>query len=81
MLFSSKNFMEICSKTHQIAHFKKILGEACPRTPLANALQAVSRHETRPAHQKVGPHGKSCIRPWPWTTCTIIRNLFEEMHS
>ena len=79
--------MEICSKTHQIAHFKKILGEACPgRTPLANAwlrhaLQAVSRHETRPAHQKVGPHGKSCIRPWPWTTCTIIRNLFGEMRS
>ena len=37
-----------------------ILGEACRRTPLANAWlrhasQAASRHAIRPAPQKVGP--------------------------
>ena len=42
---------------------KKFLGEACPRTPLANAwLRHVSqlatlRHATRPAPQKVAPLG------------------------
>ena len=35
--FLSKKIMKICSKMHQIARFKKILEEACPRTPLANA--------------------------------------------
>ena len=49
-----------------------ILGEACPRTPLANAWlrhasQAASRHAIRPAPQKVGPPGKSCIRPYVHT--------------
>ena len=38
---------------------KKILKEACPRTHLANAwhshaLQAASRHATRPAPKKLG---------------------------
>ena len=56
-LFESKNFMKICSKTHQIAPFKKNWGEACPRTPLAN----------RKPPKKVGPLGKSCIRPWTTT--------------
>ena len=51
--------MKICSKTHQIAPFKNVLGEACPRTPLTNAWlrhtsKAASRHATRPAPQKVG---------------------------
>ena len=37
-LFQSKKNMKVCSKTHQIAPFKKIfLVEACPRTPRANA--------------------------------------------
>ena len=37
LVFESKKFMKICSKTHQIAPFKKNFGEACPRNPLANA--------------------------------------------
>ena len=28
-----KKIMKICSKTHQIAPFKKIFGEACPEPP------------------------------------------------
>ena len=68
--------MKICSKTHQIAPFKKKYREACPRTHLTNswlrhASQAVSRHATRPAPQKVDPLGKSCIRPWTVTKKNI----------
>ena len=59
--FSSKKFMKISSKTHQIPPFKKkIIYEACPRTPRANAWQrhasqADSRLATRPSLQKDGP--------------------------
>ena len=48
-LFESKKFMKICSKTHQIAQFKIFSGEACPRTPLANAwLRHASQSPTLP---------------------------------
>ena len=63
-LFESEKFMKICSKTHQIAPFKKfIFGEACPRTLLANAWL---RHASQ-APKKVGPLGKFCLRPWTTT--------------
>ena len=42
---------------------KKLFGEACPRTLLANAWL---RHASQ-APQKVGPLGKYCIRPWTTT--------------
>ena len=47
--------MKICSKSH----LKFFFGEACPRTPLTNALlrhasQAAPRHATRPAPKKLG---------------------------
>ena len=42
---------------------KNVFGEACPRTLLANAWL---RHASQ-APQKVGPLGKSCIRPWTTT--------------
>ena len=62
-LFESKKIIKICSKTHQIARFKKVfLGEACPRTPLANAWQAP------PQKKKSWPfNGKACICPWTTT--------------
>ena len=54
-LFESKKFMKICSKTHQIAPFKKNFGEACPRTPLANAWLRHASHATPPPKKIVGP--------------------------
>ena len=42
---------------------KNLFVEACPRTLLANAWL---RHPSQ-APKKVGPLGKSCIRPWTTT--------------
>ena len=58
IFFSSKKFMKICSKTHQIAPSKKFPWEACPRTPLANAWlrhasKAASRHANSPSPPKI----------------------------
>ena len=60
-IYLSQNFFKIYSKTHQIAQFKKILGGACPRTSTASAwLRDTQLAQTQ---KKVGPPGKSCIRP------------------
>ena len=47
---------------------KKFLGEACPRTPLANvcyATRRISLHGMPLAQpsKKLAPLGRSCIRP------------------
>ena len=57
-LFESKNFMKICSKTHQIAPFKIFFRGTMPRTPLANAWL---RHALQ-APKKLATLAKSCIR-------------------
>ena len=56
-LFESKKLMKICSKTHQIAPFKKNFWEIYL---MINFLQAPKKVPP--------PLGKSCIRPYIWTT-------------
>ena len=54
--------------------FKKILGGACPQTPLAEARSFAARdmplrgmYIQNPGNFKVGPPlEKSCIRPWDY---------------
>ena len=67
-LFESNKNIKLCSKTHQMAPFKKSMPPNPPSKCLATPRVAST--------QKVGPLGKSCIRPW-----TIRKNLFEEMCS
>ena len=50
---------------------KIFLGEACPRTPLANALQAP------PLKKKVGPP----MAKLAYAHGQLLRNLFEEKRS
>ena len=73
--------MKICSKTHEIAPFKKkICGEAYasehPKQTFGYTPRVASRftaYATRPALQKSwAPLDKSCIRPWT-TTKKFIR--------
>ena len=70
-LFKSKKNIKICSKTHQIAPFKKIfLGSMPPNSPskrLATPYIARRFAECTRLAPKLGPPGKSCIRPWTTT--------------
>ena len=63
-LFESKEFMKICSKTHQTAPFKNFFsGKHAPEP--TNKRLATPRVAIP---QKVGPSlGKYCIRPWTAT--------------
>ena len=45
--------MKICSKTHQIAPFKNFFGEACPRTPIANAWLCQASQAPPPQKKKI----------------------------
>ena len=68
-LFQSKKFMKICSKTHQIAPFKRnFSGKGAP--------EPSSKRLAQPP-KKLALLGKSCIRPWT----LLLRNLFQEMLS
>ena len=51
---------------------KKIFGEACPRTPLANAW-----HAPPPLQKKVGP----LLAKPVYAHGQLLRNLFEEQRS
>ena len=60
-LFKVKKLRKYAPKRTRLYHSKNVLGEACPRTTLANAWlrlarsQAALRHATRSGPQKVAP--------------------------
>ena len=58
-LFESKKFMKICSKTHQIARFKKFFRGSIPPNPPPPSKRLAS-----PPPKSWPSLGKACIRPW-----------------
>ena len=69
-LFESKKFMKICSKTHQIAPIKKILGSMPPNPPSKRmTTPRVASKSWYPLANPAYAHG------------LLLRNLFEEMRS
>ena len=76
--FSSKKFMKICSKTHQIARSKKFSrGSIPPNAPSKrHASQAASRNATRPAPKSCPP-----LTNHTYSHGLLLRNLFEEIRS
>ena len=53
-ILSSKKFMKLCSKTHQIEPFKTISRGSMPPNPLANAWLCHASHAA-PSTKKVAP--------------------------
>ena len=66
--FLSKKNMKICSKTHQIAPFKKISRGSMPPNPLANAWPSLPK-SWPPLANPAYVHG------------LLLRNVFQEMRS
>ena len=65
---------------------KKILGEACPRIPLANAWlhhasQVASRHATRPAQKKLPPPWQILHTPMDYYYEIYLRRCARRIHS
>ena len=73
-LFKVKNYENICSKTQQIAPFKKISRKSMLPDPPSKRLatpRVASRfaacNSPSPSKSCPRPLGKSCIRPWTTT--------------
>ena len=66
-LFESKKLMKICSKTHQIAPFKKIFWEIYLMINFLQAPKKVPPPLANPAYAHI--YG------------LLLKNLFEEVHS
>ena len=75
--FESKKFMKICSKTHQIVPLKNFFGEACPRTPLANAWLRHASQAPPPQKKKSWPPLANPAYAHELRT-VLLRNLFEK---
>ena len=66
-LFENEKFRKIYSKTHQIVPFKKTIRGSMPPNPPSKRLATSRVASPPPKKKKVGPLGKSCIRPWTTT--------------
>ena len=62
-LFESEKFMKYAPKRTKLHHSKKFIrGRMPPKPPSKRLLRHTSQ-----VPKKVGPLGKSCIRPWTTT--------------